>query len=79
MEPDNAGVGLRVQEAANAWGHAAEALGEALAVLARGGHLPEPPGRAEDEGEHQAEIVEEQNHADRPLQPAPEACWREPL
>jgi hypothetical protein len=41
--------------------------------------LPEPPGRAEDEGEHQAEIVEEQNHADRPLQPAPEACWREPL
>ena len=62
MEPDKRMIGR--QRAGNeSPGNAPQALHEPLAVFARGGHAPKPPGRADDEGQEQGEVIEKQSHA----------------
>jgi len=60
VNPDD-GVSL-AEAGENGAAHEAEPLQHTLAVFVGGGHLPEPEGRAEDEGGKEGQVVEKQNH-----------------
>jgi hypothetical protein len=43
--------------------HTAKPLHQSFAILVRGGHLPQPPRRAQDKGGKHREVIEKQDHA----------------
>ncbi len=59
MEPDDGRWPFRSRNG----GNPAQAFGQPLAVLVRGGHPPQPPGGAGHQGRKQGEVVEKENHA----------------
>ena len=61
MEPDDgAPCGLACAAMAR---HTSQPFGQSFAIFVRGGHAPQPPGRAGDQDREQRKIVEKQNHA----------------